>query len=164
MRIMRLLFILGLLLTSINAFAADGDLIVNGKIGVGTTSPSTPLEVNGIIKSTTGGVQFPDSTTQTTALPASCTSGQVAKWNGTQWACAADDSGASGTTSVYTIANSYCLANNPLTTSSTCLTRVCGQDGDGISIWSIYYTCAGSCSSATSAQSCSNTYVGKLVP
>lgn len=45
-----LIFILAFLLISINAYAADGDLIVNGKLGVGTTSPATPLEVNGDVR------------------------------------------------------------------------------------------------------------------
>jgi len=38
-----------------------------GKIGIGTTSPSTMLEVAGTIKSTSGGFKFPDGTVQTTA-------------------------------------------------------------------------------------------------
>lgn len=37
----------GLLLIGANAFAADGDLIVNGKIGIGTTDPQDRLDVYG---------------------------------------------------------------------------------------------------------------------
>ena len=37
------------LLIGINLYAADGDLIVEGKIGVGTTTPSEALDVNGNI-------------------------------------------------------------------------------------------------------------------
>lgn len=44
--------ILGFLLIGTNGFAADGDLIVNGKIGVGTTSPAEKLDVNGNVKAT----------------------------------------------------------------------------------------------------------------
>jgi len=39
----------------------------NGKIGVGTASPGQALEVNGTVKSSTGGFMFPDGTVQTTA-------------------------------------------------------------------------------------------------
>ncbi|WP_142695936.1 hypothetical protein [Bdellovibrio sp. NC01] len=39
----------------------------NGKIGIGTSAPGSQLTVNGTIESTTGGVKFPDGTTQTTA-------------------------------------------------------------------------------------------------
>lgn len=38
-----------------------------GLVGIGTTAPSDPLTVNGVIKSTTGGFGYPDGTTQTTA-------------------------------------------------------------------------------------------------
>lgn len=36
---------LALVSLSVCAFAGDGDLIVNGKIGIGTTSPSGPLHI-----------------------------------------------------------------------------------------------------------------------
>jgi hypothetical protein len=42
--------------------ATDG-----GKIGIGTTSPGQKLSVAGTIESTTGGIKFPDGTSQTTA-------------------------------------------------------------------------------------------------
>jgi hypothetical protein len=38
-----------------------------GKIGIGTTSPGQKLSVGGIIESTSGGIKFPDGTTQITA-------------------------------------------------------------------------------------------------
>lgn len=44
--------LLGFLLIVSNGFAADGDLIVNGKVGVGTTTPTEKLEVNGTVKAT----------------------------------------------------------------------------------------------------------------
>ena len=39
----------------------------SGNVGIGTTSPTSPLTVAGVIQSTTGGFKFPDGTTQTTA-------------------------------------------------------------------------------------------------
>lgn len=41
--------IVGFLFIGLNAFAADGDLLVNGKVGIGTgtTDPVSPLEVRG---------------------------------------------------------------------------------------------------------------------
>jgi len=36
-------------------------------VGIGTTTPNEKLEVNGTIHSTSGGIKFPDGTTQTTA-------------------------------------------------------------------------------------------------
>ena len=39
----------------------------NGNIGIANTNPPSPLTVGGVIESTTGGVKFPDGTTQTTA-------------------------------------------------------------------------------------------------
>jgi len=38
-----------------------------GNVGIKTTNPASPLEVNGVIHSTSGGVKFPDNTVQTTA-------------------------------------------------------------------------------------------------
>jgi hypothetical protein len=45
-----LCLIAGFLLIGINVFAADGDLIVNGNVGIGTSTPSEKLEVNGNVK------------------------------------------------------------------------------------------------------------------
>jgi len=38
-----------------------------GQVGIGTTAPNSKLEVAGTIHSTTGGIKFPDGTTQTTS-------------------------------------------------------------------------------------------------
>jgi hypothetical protein len=39
--------IVGFLFIGINGFAADGDLIVNGNLGIGTTNPGAKLDVQG---------------------------------------------------------------------------------------------------------------------
>ena len=39
----------------------------NTRLGIGTTSPGSKLTVAGVIESTTGGVKFPDGSTQTAA-------------------------------------------------------------------------------------------------
>lgn len=44
--------VIGIMLIGVNTFAADGDLIVNGNVGVGTTNPTQRLEVNGNVKAT----------------------------------------------------------------------------------------------------------------
>jgi hypothetical protein len=46
-----------------------------GNVGIGTTNPTTRLEVAGAVKSTTGGFVFPDASTQTTAGVTSLTAG-----------------------------------------------------------------------------------------
>lgn len=43
----------------------------DGNVGIGTVNPTTPLEVNGVIFSSTGGFTFPDGTTQATAAAGS---------------------------------------------------------------------------------------------
>ena len=45
-----IVLIVAFLFIAINGFAADGDLIVNGNVGIGTTTPSEKLEVNGNVK------------------------------------------------------------------------------------------------------------------
>ncbi len=51
-RILAVAIMLSVMLWGINIYAADGDLIVNGNVGVGTTTPTTKLDVNGDIKGT----------------------------------------------------------------------------------------------------------------
>jgi hypothetical protein len=48
-----------------------------GNVGIGITTPAQKLSVAGTIESTTGGVKFPDGTTQTTAATAGVTTGKA---------------------------------------------------------------------------------------
>jgi hypothetical protein len=61
---------------SINTGASATPRIVatpTGNVGIGTASPQYALDVAGIIRSSSGGVMFPDGSTQTTAfIPANC--------------------------------------------------------------------------------------------
>jgi hypothetical protein len=53
------------------SFTIDDSIITQdkfGKIGIGTTSPTSKLTVVGIIETTLGGVKYPDGTLQTTAF------------------------------------------------------------------------------------------------
>lgn len=54
-----------------------------GKIGIGTTLPTSQLTVQGMIESTAGGVKFPDGTIQTTAGVASVTHDNTLTGDGT---------------------------------------------------------------------------------
>src|SRR5262245_17472118 len=56
----------------------------SGKIGIGTSAPTSPLTVQGMIETTLGGYKFPDGTIQTTAGLASVFRDTTLKGNGTQ--------------------------------------------------------------------------------
>ena len=50
-----------------SSFLTEGGGYFGGNVGIGTSNPGQKLSVVGIIESTSGGVKFPDGTTQTTA-------------------------------------------------------------------------------------------------
>jgi hypothetical protein len=54
-----------------------------GKVGIGTTTPTSPLTVQGMIETTLGGYKFPDGTIQTTAGLASIFHDTTLTGNGT---------------------------------------------------------------------------------
>jgi trimeric autotransporter adhesin len=54
-----------------------------GNVGIGTTTPDSPLTVNGVVESHTGGFKFPDGTTQTTAATGSTVNIQTFTSSGT---------------------------------------------------------------------------------
>ncbi len=55
--------------TEISRWSSDGGNVhrENGNVGIGTTHPNSPLEVAGIVHSTSDGFKFPDGTIQNTA-------------------------------------------------------------------------------------------------
>jgi hypothetical protein len=70
----------GLLVSDDYAFAnpAKNDLVVKGRIGIGTAgAPAYKLDVAGAVRSAAGGFVFPDGTTQTTAATGAPTAANV---------------------------------------------------------------------------------------
>jgi hypothetical protein len=77
-------------ITAANAVQLDGlsssrfvQLDANGDVSIGTTSTGSKLTVAGVIESTTGGIKFPDATTQTTAGLITVTTNTTLTGNGT---------------------------------------------------------------------------------
>src|SRR5262245_2754019 len=67
-------------------FVGDANITedASGNIGIGTTTPTSPLTVQGMIETTLGGYKFPDGTMQTTAGLTSVFRDTTLKGNGTQ--------------------------------------------------------------------------------
>jgi hypothetical protein len=61
-----------------NGLALDKD----GNVGIGTLAPATALDIAGVVRSTSGGFQFPNGTVQTSAVPptAAVPIGTVIDW------------------------------------------------------------------------------------
>jgi hypothetical protein len=58
-----LVLIIGVLLAGANAYAADGDLIVQGNVGIGTATPDAELDVDGSINFSASGTIKQDNNT-----------------------------------------------------------------------------------------------------
>lgn len=85
----------------------------SGNVGIGIAA-SSPLTVNGVIESKTGGLKFPDGTTQTTASlgTANCPAGFTSiEWNGKRMGCIKTDLVGSPTSANYQTALDYCFTN-----------------------------------------------------
>lgn len=69
---------------SILSYSARNTSIPYGNVGIDTTTPAYPLDVAGQIRSSSGGIVFPDGTTQTTAYSASAAAldGAITQSNG----------------------------------------------------------------------------------
>ena len=53
--------------TNTATFGTASFIVANGNFGIANSTPGQKLTVAGTIESTTGGIKFPDSTTQTSA-------------------------------------------------------------------------------------------------
>jgi len=104
---------------------------LSGNLGINTTTPSAPLEVNGKAKfdntvTFTASQTFPGTVTGATTngglletgttlgLLTTCATSQVLAWNGSKWACAS-----AGTGTVTSVGSGAGLTGGPITTSGT---------------------------------------------
>jgi hypothetical protein len=56
-----------------------GNMVTSGSVGIGTTAPAYKLDVAGIIRTSSGGIVFPDGSTQTTAFNPTICGGDYAE-------------------------------------------------------------------------------------
>jgi hypothetical protein len=73
-----------------------------GNVGIGVVAPADKLDVAGSarIATTVRSQGYLNMAGVSVALRTDCASGQVVKWNGTAWVCAADDTSAGGVSSI----------------------------------------------------------------
>lgn len=85
-----------------------------GKVGIGGNPTTAQLAVAGVIESTTGGIKFPDATTQTTAvsIPSPGASGNLLTSDGTNWTSAAAPIGWTQITQITTTSGSTATFSN----------------------------------------------------
>jgi len=80
-KIISLIMGLSLILIGTTLFAADGDLIVNGNVGIGTTSPQAKLDVNTTDGWASGALRLTSSNTTGTGLKIMNTDAGGDEWN-----------------------------------------------------------------------------------
>ncbi|MBI4441928.1 MAG: hypothetical protein HY649_00980 [Acidobacteria bacterium] len=66
---------------------------LSGNVGIGLTNPGQKLTVAGTIEFTSGGLKFPDSTTQTTAMPSAALTRGITYIAGCDWCGTLDNTG-----------------------------------------------------------------------
>lgn len=81
-----------------------------GSVGIGTTTPTTTLDVAGLVRSSSGGFKFPDNTIQTTAASNRSTGG---------WLVVSDVTASGGTTSSKVYQDTGNTVLRSLTTSTS---------------------------------------------
>jgi hypothetical protein len=117
--------------TAVGSPRAWSDSLVidnSGNVGIGTSSPASPLTVAGMIESTSGGVKFPDGTTQVTAASSSLASLP------------------SGTTAGYCSRGAGCIQAASATAPATYAAGVCGCAAGWTSKLTGSYVSSGGCS------------------
>lgn len=130
----------------------------NANVGIGTSTPGSKLTVAGLIESTTGGVKFPDGTTQTTAA----TLGNFIR-NSTSPQLFADfNIAGTGRANVLTANDQFNLGNQRFLSSPTLNSVVLGIDANSLNMTGVNNTFVGQSTGRDNTTGSSNSFVGSL--
>jgi len=157
----------GGLILGFNPSVTIGLLVLNGNVGIGTTSPSYKLDVNGDVRwsGTLQGGSVPWA--RLTNFPADCGSNQYVYGFGAGGTlkCSNPLAGGSGkATSIYLCPKGCAAGAAPfLSTQSSCVPPICGSGPTEPGPLFNYYNCNGTCGAVDNIP-CSCTYLGKLAP